>query len=125
MATKLTDSVFESVKKLVNANGDDYFDDDLLIHINTVFSVLNQLGVGDGIEIDKKSTWDEITEDEPLYNMIKSYVVLRVRILFDMPSSSFMLDTMKEQARELEWRIATAKETEKLNEESNEQFDLW
>lgn len=120
MATKLTDSVFESVKKLVNANGDDYFDDDLIIHINTVFSVLNQLGVGDGIEVDKKTTWDEITEDEPLYNMIKSYVVLRVRILFDMPSSSFMLDTMKEQARELEWRIATAKETEKLNEESNE-----
>ena len=120
MATNLTDSVFESVKKLVNANGDDYFDDDLLIHINTVFSVLTQLGVCDPIEIDKNSLWSEITNDDALYNMVKSYVVMKVKILFDNFSSSYMLETVKEQANELEWRLSTVKEVDRLNEASNE-----
>ena len=114
MAVKISDSILESVKKLINAEGDEYFDTDIIIHINTIFSVLQQMGVGpeDGFSIDdKSSTWDEFTEDEPLFNMVKSYMAIRVKLLFDIASAnSYYINQLQAQADELEWRIKTAAE---------------
>ena len=118
MAVKVSESIFESVKKLVNAEGDNYFDTDLIIHINTVFSILTQMGVGptEGFSIeDKSSTWDEFTDDVELYNMVKSYMVLRVKLLFDISTAtSYVISTWKEQADELEWRLRAAAELDSL-----------
>lgn len=118
MAVKISDSILESVKKLINAEGDEYFDTDIIIHINTVFSVLQQMGVGpeDGFSIDDKtSTWDEFTEDEPLFNMVKSYMAIRVKLLFDIASAnSYYINQLQAQADELEWRIKTAAEINSL-----------
>lgn len=118
MAIKISDSILESVKKLINAEGDEYFDTDIIIHINTVFSVLQQMGVGpeEGFSIDDKtSTWDEFTEDEPLFNMVKSYMAIRVKLLFDIASAnSYYINQLQAEADELEWRIKTAAEINSL-----------
>lgn len=121
MAIKISDSILESVKKLINAEGDKYFDPDLIIHINTIFSVLQQMGVGpeEGFSIDDdKSTWDEFTEDEPIFNMVKTYMAIRVKLFFDIASSnSYYITQLQAEADELEWRIREAAENIRRNQE--------
>ena len=121
MAVKISDSILESVKKLINAEGDEYFDTDLIIHINTIFSVLQQMGVGpeEGFSIDDdKSTWDEFTEDEPIFNMVKTYMAIRVKLFFDIASSnSYYITQLQAEADELEWRIREAAENIRRNQE--------
>lgn len=104
-----TESILTSVKKLLGIT-EDYtvFDTDLLIHINSVFLTLSQLGVGPkgGFVITSKDeTWGDYMSAGALLNAIKSYVYLKVRLLFDPPSSSSVSDSMRNMISELEWRI--------------------
>lgn len=103
-------SILKSIRKMLGS--DTYFDTDLIIHINTVFSKLQQMGVGPegGFSIeDESSEWDEFTEDEPILNMVKSYMVLQIKLLFDITTaSSSLIEVMKEQSAELEWRLNAA-----------------
>jgi hypothetical protein len=109
MATS-NDSILGSVRKLLGS--DEYFDTDLIIHINTVFSKLQQMGVGPagGFSISDDSTeWSSYTDNEPVLNMVKSYMFLQIRLYFDISTaSSYLIDTMKEQSSELEWRLNSA-----------------
>ncbi len=102
-----TNSILLSVKKLLGS--DEYFNPDLIIHINTVFSKLTQMGVGpkEGFAIEDESTeWDEFTEDLPTLNMVKSYMFLQVKLLFDIATtSSYVIEMMKQESAELEWRL--------------------
>lgn len=106
----ITDSILASIKKLIAS--DDYFDQDLIIHINTVFSKLQQMGVGPegGFSIsDDTAVWTDYTGDEPIYNMVKTYMALQVKLYFDnSTTSSYVIDLMKEQSAELEWRLNAA-----------------
>jgi hypothetical protein len=107
-------SILDSVKKTLNL-ATDYtpFDEDIIMHINTVFSTLNQLGVGpvQGFMIeDKTPTWDAFLGSDPRLNHVKSYVFLRVRMLFDPPATGFTTEAMKEQIKELEWRLNVQRE---------------
>lgn len=111
----MNESILTSIKKLLGLTEDDTsFDLDLIIHINTVFFTLNQLGVGPSepfrIE-DKTSTWDEFV-DEGEVEAVKSYIYLKVKMLFDPPSNSALLEAMKESAKEYEWRLNVAVDTE-------------
>lgn len=110
MGAESKDSILGSVRKLLGS--DKYFDQDLILHINTVFSKLQQMGVGPegGFSIeDGTSEWDEFTDDEPILNMVKSYMVLQIKLLFDITTaSSSLIDVMKEQSAELEWRLNAA-----------------
>lgn len=84
------------------------FDDVLIMHINSVFNTLNQLGVGPpaGFRIeDDKTTWDDYLGEDLNLNSVKSYMYLRVRLLFDLPATSFAITAFKEQIKELEWRL--------------------
>lgn len=106
------ESVLTSIKKLLGISEEDTsFDVDLIMHINSVFSVLNQLGVGppEGYAIqDKNNTWNEfITEDTKL-NFVKSFMHLKVKLLFDPPLSSSVMESMKQMIGELEWRLSVA-----------------
>lgn len=107
----MTDRILESVKKVLGV-APDYlaFDADIMMHINSAFSVLHQLGVGPDepfmIE-DETSTWTEFLGTERGVNSVKSYVYLRVRLLFDPPATSFVLGAMEKQIEELGWRIST------------------
>lgn len=106
------ESILQSVKKTLGIPaGYEHFDQDIIISINTVMSILHQLGVGpeEGFFIENDSTtWGELFGEDPDANKlmyVKSYVCLRVRLLFDPPSSSGAIDAMERQMRELEWRI--------------------
>ncbi len=105
-----TNSILGSVQKLLGA--DEYFDPDLIIHINTVFATLQQLGVGpeNGFSInDDTAVWSDYTQDNNILNMVKSYMVLKVKLLFDISaSSSYVIEAMKQQCSEYEWRLAVA-----------------
>lgn len=105
----LSESILLSVKKMLGLDKDyDVFDPELIIHINTVFGTLHQLGVGpeDQFRITGDSDlWSDFTTEGEQTDEVKSYVYLRVRLLFDPPSSSFVLSSFKEQLQELEWRL--------------------
>lgn len=105
----MEESILTSIKKLLGI-AEEYtqFDTDLIIHINTVLSVLGQIGVG--VEsrqpiTDKNTTWESVIGTESKLDMVKSYVYLKVKLLFDPPQSSAVLDTINRNIGELEWRI--------------------
>ena len=103
------ESILTSIKKLLGIVEEyDHFDADIIMHINTVFMTLNQLGVGpsNGFAItDKTSTWDEfITKDDNL-EAVKSYMYLKVRLLFDPPQSGTLNEQITKLISELEWRL--------------------
>jgi hypothetical protein len=110
----VADSILTSVKKILGI-AEDYeaFDVDILMHINSVFSTLNQLGIGpaDGFMIeDASATWDDFIPDDPRFNSVKTYVCLRVRLLFDPPTTSYLITALENQFRELEWRLNVVRE---------------
>ena len=105
----MNESILNSIKKLLGITAEyTNFDTDIIIHINSVFMILNQLGVGPSkcfrIE-DEYTTWDEyITEDNDL-DAVKTYMYLKVKLLFDPPLSSSVLEANKQLINELEWRL--------------------
>lgn len=111
----MTDSILDSVKHTLNL-ASDYtpFDQDIVMHINSVFSTINQLGVGPdaGYMIeDKETLWSDFLEGDLRLNNIKTYMYLRVRMLFDPPTIGYLVEAMKEQIKELEWRINAQRES--------------
>lgn len=108
------DSILDSTKKILGIDKDDTaFDVDILMHINSVFSTLSQLGIGPvtGFAIeDASTTWDEFLSGDLHLNSVKTYIYLRVRLLFDPPTTSFTIDAMKQQLQELEWRLNVQRE---------------
>lgn len=102
------DSILTSIKKMLGIiEEDESFDIDIIIHINTAFSTLTQLGVGpkEGFAIrDKTTLWTEFVDDIRLEN-VRSYIYLKVRQAFDPPTNSAVLDAISRQISELEWRM--------------------
>lgn len=105
-------SILTSIKKLLGISESyEHFDSDLILHINSVFTILRQIGVGpeEGFFIsDKTSEWSEFTNGELDVEMIKSYVYLKVKLLFDPPTSSAVMESTNRMISELEWRISVA-----------------
>lgn len=103
------DSILTSIKKLLGIiETDTSFDTDVIMHINTVFMILNQVGVGPegGFSItDSSAKWSDFMEDESKIEGMKTYVYLKVKEVFDPPTNLAILNNMKELARELEWRL--------------------
>lgn len=112
----MENSILKTTKKVLGIDPSyNEFDTDILMHINSVFSTLNQLGIGPtfGYAIeDDAATWaDYLGVQEIEFNFVKTYMYLRVRLLFDPPTTSFHLTALKEQITELEWRISVQRET--------------
>ena len=108
------ESILTSIKKLLGI-AEEYtqFDDDIIIHINSVFLNLTQLGVGpsEGFLIeDDTATWDDFIGDSNQLQAVKSYVYLKVKLLFDPPLSSSVTESMNRMISELEWRLNVAVE---------------
>lgn len=105
----MEDSILNSIKKLLGVIEEcDSFDTDILFAINSTFSTLYQLGVKcEQRVVGPEETWDEFFSEEDTVgiDMIKSYTYMKVRIAFDPPSNSFVLDSINNQVAELEWRI--------------------
>ena len=114
----MADTILSDVKKMIGPSEIyDQFDTDIIIHINSVFNVLQQMGVGpkNGFAIvDGSETWDDFVEgmeDENKLQMVKSYMYLKVRMKFDPPTGS-VGSTFDEQIKEYEWRLSVAPETD-------------
>lgn len=113
------DSILNSVKKKLGIQEDyTHFDEDIIIDINSVFMILNQLGVGPDepftIE-DEDAFWEDFIDNTRI-EAVKSYMYMRVRLMFDPPTSGFLVDSLKKQIDELEWRMLVQAETPKLPE---------
>jgi hypothetical protein len=106
------ESILTSIKKLLGiAEEYTHFDTDLIMHINSVLMVLTQLGVGpaNGFLIsDKSDTWEDFLEDNTNIEMVKSYVHMKVKLLFDPPLSSAVIESMNRMISEFEWRLNVA-----------------
>lgn len=109
-------SILTSIKKNLGIDASyTVFDQDIITYINAAFSTLTQLGVGPavGFMIDSADdVWDDfiVLDDDREYNSIKIYIQLRVRMLFDPPQTSYLLDAMTEQINQLEWRLNVHRE---------------
>lgn len=104
-----TNSILTSIKKLLGITEDyEVFDADIIIHMNTAFTTLTQLGVGpsEGFMVtDKSDEWSDFTEDQIALNSVKTYVYIKTRLVFDPPGTSFAIDALNATAKELEFRL--------------------
>lgn len=103
------DSILTSIKKLLGI-AEEYtqFDEDIIMHINTVFLNLTQLGVGpeEGFAIENDAaSWEDFINDNTQLQAVKTYVYLKVKLLFDPPLSSSVIESMNRMIAELEWRL--------------------
>ena len=108
------ESILTSIKKLLGITEEyTHFDADLIMHINSVFSILTQLGVGpsEGFSIeDANDTWSDFTDAKNI-ECVKSYIHHKVKLLFDPPANSTVVAAMEKTISELEWRMNVAVDT--------------
>ena len=117
------ESILDSIKQMLGINEEDTsFDTDIIIHINSVFSALKQMGVGPEEKfriIDNKPVWSDFTEENDDYDEVKTYVYLRVKKVFDPPTNSSLMSAMNEEIKELEWRLSVTASNKKMEEGEN------
>ena len=108
------ESILTSIKKLLGITEEyDQFDPDIIMHINSVFMILTQLGVGpaEGFSIeDDTSVWSDFIQDIKKLESVKTYIYLKVKLAFDPPLSSAVIESMNRLINELEWRLNVAAE---------------
>ena len=111
------DSILTSVKKMLGIQEDyEHFDPEIIMYINSAFMILNQLGVGPEepfVIENKMDYWDDFIEPEKI-ELVKTYVYMRVRLMFDPPASGFLVDSLNKQIQEYEWRMNVQAEKDKL-----------
>ena len=113
----MEESILDTIKKLlgISKNCND-FDTDIITHINTVFMILNQLGVGPetGYRIeDNKAKWSDYISNEDDLDSVKTYIHLKVKLIFDPPLNASVIEAVKQSINELEWRLNVAIENKK------------
>lgn len=121
----MEESILESIKRALGFTKEyTYFDQDVLMNINSVCMVLTQLGVGppDGFFVSGyDQTWADYLTNGKQLMAVRTYIYIKVRLVIDPPSSSFVLEALKKNADELEWRLQIKaendrKEAENINE---------
>ena len=109
------ESILTSIKKLLGISEEyTHFDADLITHINSVFLILTQIGVGpsEGFSIsDETAKWTDFIQDSIRLGAVKSFMYLKVKLLFDPPSSSSVMEATNKLIAELEWRLNVEAET--------------
>ena len=103
-------SILDSVKKVIGMDpGYTAFDVDVIMHINSMFSKLYNLGVGPktaAFEIeDKTAKWSDFLQGKTNINMAKTYVCMSVRLIFDPPATSFGIDAIQKEIDQMGWRL--------------------
>lgn len=107
------ESILTSIKSLLGVQADyTHFDDQIIMHINSAFMTLNQIGVGHETCFKitgSTETWTDFLGDSADFEAVKTYIYLKVRLVFDPPAGS-LLEAMNKVANELEWRLNTQAE---------------
>lgn len=104
-------SILESTKKKLGIDSEyEAFDHDIIVSINSAFATLFDMGLehdGKPIRIEDSDTeWQDVIQD-PRLEWVKDCVFMKVKLAFDPPNNSFLIDNYKQQIAELEWRIYT------------------
>lgn len=124
MKPKKQNSILTSIKKLLGIEEEyKHFDSDLVMHINSVFSVLTQLGVGpaEGFSIeDDSAVWTDFIPEKSKIECVKSYMHQKVKLLFDPPLGSAVIESMNRTISELEWRIMVAVDLDRTSNREEE-----
>jgi len=111
----MEESILKSTKKILGVDPKySVFDLDIITHINTFFSTLNQLGLGpiNGFMIeDDTAVWADFINDNMKINSVKTYIFLRTRLVFDPPATSYVISALERQVQELEFRLNVTRET--------------
>ena len=109
------ESILTSIKKLLGITEEyNQFDPDIIMHINSVFMILTQLGVGpaEGFSIeDDTAVWTDFIQDIKKLESVKTYIYLKVKLAFDPPLSSAVIESMNRLINELEWRLNVVAES--------------
>ncbi len=102
-------SILTTIKSMLGVDADDHsFDADIIVHIGSAINMLDQLGVSPEAPLhafEQGATWDDLTRDANVRSMAKAYIYLKVRLAFDPPASSALLQAMDKELGELGWRI--------------------
>ena len=105
----MEESILKTIKQLIGCPDDfEQFDLDLIVHINSAFATLTHLGVGpkEGYRLTgADNAWSEFEDNAQKLSLIKDYVYIKTRLLFDPPTSGSLMDSLKEQLKEMEWRL--------------------
>ena len=109
----LDNSILDDIKGMIGILADDInFDTDIIIYINNSFDILSQLGVSCVEQfriVDKNDKWGDIEGLEPhQVDSLKTYIYIKVKLMFDPPLNSSILQSYKETMREMEWRLNIA-----------------
>ena len=103
------DSILESIKKLLGFDEEyEAFDQDIIMHINSTFFTLSQLGVGPTPQFtiaDSTATWDKFMKPEDGIEAVKTYIYQKLRLIFDPPTTSFAIAAIEKMTEEYEWRL--------------------
>ena len=107
----MMDSILDTIKKMLgyDVTADPQFDPTILVLINSAFSELSEIGVLSDSSYrvtSRVNTWSEAFGGRTDVDMIQTFVYLYVRIIFDPPSSSFVLNALNEEKKRIEWRIS-------------------
>jgi hypothetical protein len=113
----MEESILETIRGMVGPDVNyDAFDVDLVTHINTYLGVLNQLGIGKmGFTIeDADARWSDFLDKEDMtngiYNSVKSYLYMKVKLVFDCPANATLVQSLKDQSEEIAWRLKEQRE---------------
>lgn len=103
------DSILTSIKKMLGISEEyEHFDADIIMHINSVFMGLTQLGVGpsEGYRIsDENASWEDFITNEEMVEAVKTYTYMKVKLIFDPPTSGTAIDSYNSIISDFEWRI--------------------
>ena len=109
------ESILTTIKKLLGITEEyKHFDDDIKVHINMVLMTLNQIGIGPDdpyVVTSEMETWDDFLKEAKHLEAVKTYVYLKVRLAFDPPANSSLIEAINRQISELEWRLNVVAET--------------
>lgn len=117
-------SILNTIKKLLNIDSsENSFDTDIIIQINSSFTILRQLGIGpkEGFRITgSNEQWSSFIDSDEMLDAVKTFVYLKVKLAFDPPLNSSLLESFERQIKELEWRLNVSVESEPLGGDNNE-----
>ena len=110
------ESILITIKKMLGPSYDEEsFDTDIIIHINSCFTTLRQLGIGpsNGYRITTKDqVWSEFIKNEEMLDSVKTYIYIKTKLVFDPPTNSSLLNAFEKQYKELEWRLNISVESD-------------
>jgi hypothetical protein len=120
----MEESILNDIKKMLGITDPEYavFDTDIMVHINGAIGVLNQLGIGvEGFFLSSpEQTWiDLLGENKYGFQNVKQYIFLKTKVVFDPPTSGFVMESMQDLIKETEWRLNALYEVETKKKEDS------